>query len=67
MINEILGRQDGAAEPAGEFLKPRRQVYRRPNTSEIQAVAAADIAEQHLADMERQPKAQRRAIRGSND
>src|SRR5262249_26585651 len=52
MIDEILGSEDGAAEPAGEFLKPRRQVYRRTDASEIQPVAAADIAEQHVADMQ---------------
>src|SRR6516162_9471310 len=53
MVDEILRSKNRAAEAAGEFLKPRRQVYRGPDTSEIEAIAAADIAEQHVADMER--------------
>src|SRR5215471_13809219 len=64
MIDEIFRSEDGAAEPAGQLLQPRRQVYRRPDASEIQPVAAADIAEQHVADMQRQAEAQRRSVPG---
>jgi len=62
VIDEILRSEDGSAQAAGKFLKPRRQVYRRADASEIQPVAAADIAEQHVADMQRQTKAQAAAI-----
>src|SRR5262245_25960594 len=62
VIDEILRSEDGSAQAAGKFLKPRRQVYRRADASEIQPVAAADIAELHVADMQRQTKAQAAAI-----
>src|SRR5262249_24159791 len=62
VIDEILRSEDGAAEAAGEFLKPRRQVYRGPDTSESEAIAAPDIAEQHVADMQRQAKTKRWAV-----
>src|SRR5215467_10585537 len=62
MIDEIFRSENGAAEPAGQLLQPGRQVYRRPDASEIQPVAAADIAEQHVADMQRQTKARAAAI-----
>ena len=62
VIDEILRSEDGSAQAAGKFLKPRRQVYRRADASEIQPIAAADIAEQHVADMQRQTKAQAAAI-----
>ena len=60
LIDEILRSKNRAPEAAGEFLKPRRQVYRRPDTSEIEAIAAADVAEQHVTDMQRQPETERR-------
>src|SRR6478752_2021770 len=51
MIDEILRGEDSSAQAAGKFLKTRGQVHRRADASEIQPVAAADIAEQHVADM----------------
>ena len=62
VIDEILRSEDGSTQAAGKFLKPRGQVYRRADASEIQPVAAADIAEQHVADMQRQTKAKAAAI-----
>src|SRR5215469_6136777 len=41
----------------GQLFKPRRQVDGRADTGEIESVAAADIAVQHLADMQREAKA----------
>src|SRR5262249_34337849 len=35
MIDEILRSEDSAAQTAGQFLKPRRQIYRRADSSEI--------------------------------
>jgi hypothetical protein len=51
VADEILRSEDGSAQAAGKFLKPRRQVYRRADASEIQPVAAADIAKLHIADV----------------
>src|SRR3974390_3560179 len=58
VIDEILRSEDSSAQAAGKFLKPRRQVYRRAAASEIQPVAAAAIAERHVADMQRHTQAQ---------
>ena len=42
---------------AGQFFTPRRQVHARADTGEIEPVAAADIAVQHLAEMQGEAKA----------
>src|SRR4029078_1236560 len=62
MAGEILRSEDGPAQAAGKFLKPRRQVDRRAYAGEIQPVSAPDIAEEHVADMQRQTKAQAAAV-----
>src|SRR5262245_41243242 len=41
VIDEILRSEDGSAQAAGKFLKPRRQIYRRADAGEIQPVAVA--------------------------
>ena len=38
---------------AASFSKPRREVYGRADAGEIQPVTAADIAVEHLAEMQR--------------
>src|SRR4029434_6516334 len=43
VIDEILRSEDGSAQGAGKFLKPRRHGYRRADASEIQPDAAAEI------------------------
>ena len=52
---------DGASQSAGELLEPRRQIYRGADAGEIEPVAAADIAVEHLAQMKRQAEAHRGA------
>ena len=49
--------QHRAAEPAGQLFETRDEVDGRPDAGEIKPVAAANIAVQHLADMQSQPKA----------
>ena len=50
---------DRLAELRRDLLQPRREIDRRPDAGEIEPVAAADIAVQHLADVQRQPEADR--------
>ena len=54
MNGEIAGRDDRPAELARELFQPRREVDRRPDTGEVEPLAAADIAVKHLADVQRQ-------------
>jgi hypothetical protein len=49
--------QHRAAEPAGQLFEARNEVDGRPDAGEIKPVAAANIAVQHLADMQSQPEA----------
>ena len=46
-------------ELRGDLFQPRRKIHRRPDAGEIEAVAAADIAVHHLADVQREPEADR--------
>src|SRR5205814_1275231 len=46
-------RHDGATEPAGQLLEPRREIDGGADAGEIEPVAAADIAVENLADMQR--------------
>ena len=48
---------DTPAEGRRELLEARREVHRRADAGEIQPVAAADIAVEHLAQMQRQTEA----------
>ena len=47
------------AELRRDLLQPRREIDRRPDAGEIEPVAAADVAVQHLADVEREAEADR--------
>ena len=62
-IREVAGkirrRNDRFAELGRDLFQPRREIHRRADAGEVEAVAAADIAVHHLADMEREPEAYR--------
>src|SRR6187399_2881539 len=49
---EPFRRHDGALGLARNLFQPRRQIYRRPDASEVEPVAAADIAVENPPDME---------------
>jgi hypothetical protein len=57
MPGEFAGGQYRMPGFAGQLFKPRRQDHARADTGEIEPVAAADIAVQHLADMQGEAKA----------
>ena len=61
---KIGGRDDGFAEFGRNLLQPRREIDRRADAGEVEAVAAADIAVHHLADMQRKPEADRLFVLG---
>ena len=54
IFGEFLRRQNSAAEPAGKLFQARRQIYRRADTSKVEAIAAADIAVEHVTQMQRE-------------
>src|SRR5271156_828063 len=54
---EFGGGDNRLAELGGDLLQTRGEIDRRPDASEIETIAAADVAVHHLADMKRQPKA----------
>jgi len=60
MPRKGFGGDDRAAELACDLFEPRRQIHRWADTSEIQAVAAADIAVEHIAQMQREAEAHAR-------
>ena len=51
MPREFFRGEDHASQAAGELLDARRQIHRRTDAGEVQTVAAADVAVQHLAHM----------------
>jgi hypothetical protein len=62
MAGKVCGRNDRFAKRGSDLFQTRRQVDRRPDASEIEAVTAADIAVHHLSDVKRKAKAYRRFI-----
>ena len=59
VAGKIRRRYDRFAELGRDLFQPRRKIHRRADAGEVEAVAAADIAVHHLADMEREPEAYR--------
>ena len=53
MLREFSGQNDRSSQAGRELLEPRREVYGRADAGEIQPVTAADIAVEHLAEMQR--------------
>src|SRR6478672_1169240 len=56
---EFRRSDDRLAELRRDLLQPRREIDRRPDAGEIEPVAAADIAIQQLADVQRETEADR--------
>src|SRR5689334_25109463 len=55
---KALGGNDGAAQQAGELLQAGGEIDRRSNTGEVEPRAAADIAVEDRADMQRDAEAE---------
>src|ERR1700734_1765022 len=56
-VREALGRYDGAMQLAGDLLQPCCEIDGGADAGEVEPVAAADIAVEDLADMQRNPEA----------
>jgi hypothetical protein len=57
-LRESARGDDGAVEAGGDLFQPGCEIHRRIDAGEIQPITAADVAVQHLADMERQTEAE---------